>query len=306
LNTLVTGGAGFIGSNLADALIDDGHNVTMVDDLSTGRMENVSQKAEFHQLEISSPVIDKIFEKGKFDLVFHLAAQMDVRKSVKSPIFDAEINILGGINLLLASVKHGVKKFIFSSTGGAIYGEQDYFPADEKHPANPISPYGVSKLAFEKYLYYFLSEYKLPYIALRYANVYGPRQNEKGEAGVVAIFCSRLLEGEKAVVHGDGLQTRDFVFVDDVVKSNLLAMKYDQNGCFNVGTGLETDINTIFDKVKTATGSTQDRINGPGMPGEQRRSVISFELIKKEMGWSPSVSLDDGIQKTADYFKSRK
>jgi UDP-glucose 4-epimerase len=306
LNTLVTGGAGFIGSNLADALIDDGHNVTMVDDLSTGRMENVSQKAEFHQLEISSPVIDKVFEKGKFDLVFHLAAQMDVRKSVKSPIFDAEINILGGINLLLASVKHGVKKFIFSSTGGAIYGEQDYFPADEKHPANPISPYGVSKLAFEKYLYYFLSEYKLPYIALRYANVYGPRQNEKGEAGVVAIFCSRLLEGEKAVVHGDGLQTRDFVFVDDVVKSNLLAMKYDQNGCFNVGTGLETDINTIFDKVKTATGSTQDRINGPGMPGEQRRSVISFELIKKEMGWSPSVSLDDGIQKTADYFKSRK
>jgi UDP-glucose 4-epimerase len=306
LNTLVTGGAGFIGSNLADALINDGHKVTVIDDLSTGRMENVPQKAEFHKLDISSPVIDKIFEKGKFDLVFHLAAQMDVRKSVKSPVFDAEINILGGIYLLQASVKHGVKKFIFSSTGGAIYGEQDYFPADEKHPANPISPYGVSKLAFEKYLYYFLVEHKLPYVSLRYANVYGPRQNEKGEAGVVAIFCSKLLEGEKAVVHGDGLQTRDFVYIDDVVKANLLAMMYDQNGCFNVGTGLETDINAIYDMVKNATGSGQKRINGPGMPGEQRRSVISFELIKKEMGWSPELDIETGIQNTADYFKSRK
>lgn len=306
MNTLVTGGAGFIGSNLADALINDGHKVTIVDDLSTGRMENIPAKAEFHKVDISSPVIEKIFETGKFDLVFHLAAQMDVRKSVQNPIFDAGINILGGINLLQASVKHGVKKIIFSSTGGAIYGEQDYFPADEKHPANPISPYGISKLAFEKYLYYFMVEHKLPYIALRYANVYGPRQNEKGEAGVVAIFCSRLLEGEKAVVHGDGLQTRDFVYVDDVVKSNLLAMKHDKNGCFNVGTGLETDINTIFEKVKGATGSTQERINGPGMPGEQRRSVISYDLIKKEMGWSPSVTLDDGIQKTVEYFKRKK
>jgi UDP-glucose 4-epimerase len=306
LNTLVTGGAGFIGSNLADALIDNGHKVTIVDDLSTGRMENVPQKADFHKVDISSPVIDKIFEKGKFEMVFHLAAQMDVRKSVKSPIFDAEINILGGIKLLQASVKHGVKKFIFSSTGGAIYGEQDYFPADEKHPANPISPYGVSKLAFEKYLYYFQVEHKLPYVSLRYANVYGPRQNEKGEAGVVAIFCSKLLEGEKAVVHGDGLQTRDFVYIDDVVKANLLAMKYDQNGCFNVGTGLETDINTIYDMVKNATGSGQERINGHGMPGEQRRSVISFELIKKEMGWSPEVDIETGIQNTANYFNSRK
>jgi len=306
LKTLVTGGAGFIGSNLADALIDDGHNVTIIDDLSTGRMDNIPHKAEFHKLDISSVVIDKIFEQGKFDLVFHLAAQMDVRKSVKSPIFDAGINILGGINLLQAGAKHKVRKFVFSSTGGAIYGEQDYFPADEKHPANPISPYGVSKLAFEKYLYYFLVEHKLPYVALRYANVYGPRQNEKGEAGVVAIFCSRLLKGEKAVVNGDGLQTRDFVFVDDVVKANLLAMRHDKNGCYNVGTGLETDINTIFDKVKASTGSAQDRVNGPGMPGEQRRSVISYELIKKEMGWSPSVSLDEGIQKTADYFKSRE
>ncbi|UCC78576.1 MAG: NAD-dependent epimerase/dehydratase family protein [Candidatus Zixiibacteriota bacterium] len=305
MNLLVTGGAGFIGSNLADALIDAGHNVTIIDDLSTGRKENVPQKAEFHKLEISSPVVDKIFERGEFEMVFHLAAQMDVRKSVQNPIFDADVNILGGINLLQASVKHGVKKFIFSSTGGAVYGEQEYFPADEKHPGNPISPYGVSKLALEKYLYYYWAEYKIPFISLRYANVYGPRQNEKGEAGVVAIFCSRLLRGEKAVVNGDGLQTRDFVYVDDVVNSNLLAMRHDENGYFNVGTGLETDINTIFEMIKAATGSKQERINGPGKPGEQKRSCITYELIKKELGWSPSVSLDEGIQKTVDYFKSK-
>ena len=205
MNLLVTGGAGFIGSNLADALTAEGHNVTIIDDLSTGRKENIPEEAEFHKLDISSAVVDKIFERGKFDQVFHLAAQMDVRKSVQNPIFDADVNILGGINLLQASVKHGIKKFIFSSTGGAVYGEQEYFPADENHPLNPISPYGVSKLTLEKYLYYYWSEFKLPYVFLRYANVYGPRQNERGEAGVVAIFCSRLLKGEKAVVNGDGL-----------------------------------------------------------------------------------------------------
>ncbi len=305
MKLLVTGGAGFIGSNLADALIDAGHNVTIIDDLSTGRKENVPLKAEFHKLEISSPVVDKVFEMGGFDMVFHLAAQMDVRKSVQNPIFDAEVNILGGINLLQASVKHGVKKFIFSSTGGAVYGEQEYFPADEKHPLNPISPYGVSKMTLEKYLYYYWSEFKLPYISLRYANVYGPRQNERGEAGVVAIFCSRLLKGERAVVNGDGLQTRDFVYVDDVVKSNLLAMGYGKNGYFNVGTGKETDINTVYDKIKKDTGSSQQRINGPALPGEQRRSVISYDLIQKILGWTPAVSLDEGIQKTVDYFKKK-
>jgi len=271
VNLLVTGGAGFIGSNLADALIDDGNNVTIIDDLSTGRKENIPGKAEFHKLDISSPVVDKIFERGKFDQVFHLAAQMDVRKSVQNPIFDAGVNILGGINLLQASVKHGLKKFVFSSTGGAVYGEQEYFPADENHPLNPISPYGVSKMTLEKYLYYYWSEFKLPYVSLRYANVYGPRQNEKGEAGVVAIFCSRLLKGEQAVVNGDGLQTRDFVYVDDVVKSNLLAKGYDKNGCFNVGTSKETDVNTVYDKIRKATGSSQQRVNGPALAGEQNR-----------------------------------
>lgn len=304
MKCLVTGGAGFIGSNLAIALCDLNHDVVIVDDLSMGKLENIPEKAKFHQNDINEPVIDKIFEKEKFDMVFHLAAQMDVRKSVEDPANDAQINILGGINLLHSAMRHGVKKFIFSSTGGAVYGEQDYFPADESHPLRPVSPYGISKLAFEKYLYYYRVQFNAQYIALRYANVYGPRQNSKGEAGVVAIFSERLLRGEKAVVHGDGLQTRDFVYVGDVVDANLKAMEYEGTGEFNVGTGIETDINTMFDKIRAATESSQERVNGPAMPGEQRRSVISYDLIKKSMGWSPAVSLDEGIKKTVEFFRS--
>jgi UDP-glucose 4-epimerase len=305
MKALITGGAGFIGSNLADALIADGHSVTIIDNLSMGKIENIPNEAEFHKIDINSPVVDKIFEKSKFDYVYHLAAQMDVRKSVADPSYDAEINIIGGINLLQASAKHGVKKVIFSSTGGAIYGEQDYFPADENHPQNPISPYGISKLAFEKYLYYYYVEHKLPYIALRYANVFGPRQNEAGEAGVVAIFCSRLLRGDKAVVFGDGLQTRDFVFVRDVVNANILAMKYEKSTAFNIGTGIESDINMLYDKIRDAAGSSQARINEPGKPGEQRRSCISYDKIKAELGWSPSVDLDKGIAETIEFFKMK-
>lgn len=306
MNCLVTGGAGFIGSNLADALLERGDSVAVIDNLSTGRKENVPQKARFYHNDISEPVIDKIFERERFDFVFHLAAQMDVRKSVEDPANDARINILGGINLLTSAVRHNVKRFIFSSTGGAIYGEQDYFPADENHPLRPVSPYGISKLAFEKYLYYFHLQFGLSYMSLRYANVYGPRQNSKGEAGVVAIFCERLLKGEKAIVNGDGLQTRDFVYVGDVVKANLLAMKDDRTGAFNVGTGIETDINGIFEMIKKATGSKQKRVNRDAMPGEQRRSVISYDLIKKEIGWMPAVSLGDGIKRTVDFFRSVK
>jgi UDP-glucose 4-epimerase len=305
MKILVTGGAGFIGSNLASMLVDADHGVVIIDDLSTGKRENVPSGAMFHEMDISSPVVDKIFEREKFDVVFHLAAQMDVRRSVENPVNDAEINILGGISLLQSSVKHGVKKFIFASTGGAIYGEQDYFPADEKHPLNAVSPYGISKLAFEKYLYFYNVQYGLSYAALRYANVYGPRQNSEGEAGVVAIFCERLLQGKEAVVYGDGLQTRDFVYVGDVVRANLLALEYDGCDVFNVGTGTETDINTIFEKIKAATGSVQERINEKAKPGEQRRSSIAYDKIAGQLGWSPDVGLDEGIEKTAAYFRSK-
>jgi UDP-glucose 4-epimerase len=304
MNILITGGAGFIGSNIADALISDGHRVVVVDNLSTGKKANIPADAEFHELDIASPVIDKVLEQGKFDVVFHLAAQMDVRKSVENPANDAAINIIGGIKLLQASMKHKVKKFIFSSTGGAIYGEQEEYPAPETHAANPLSPYGISKLAFEKYLFFYNFQHGLQYVSLRYANVYGPRQNSEGEAGVVAIFCMRLLKEQKAVIYGDGCQTRDFVYVDDVVKANLLALNFKSSMTFNVGTGVETDINTIFEHIRNAAGSKQPRINLDPKPGEQRRSSISSAKIKKYLGWSPSVALDQGIARTVTFFKS--
>jgi UDP-glucose 4-epimerase len=301
----VTGGAGFIGSNLADALIANGHKVTIIDNLITGKRENIPSAAEFQEIDIASPVIDKVFERGQFDVMYHMAAQMDVRKSVENPAFDAEINILGGINLLQACVKHKVKKVIFSSTGGAIYGEQEVFPADELHAANPVSPYGISKLAFEKYLFFYNLQWGLSYVCLRYANVYGPRQNSEGEAGVVAIFCKKLLKGEKAVIYGDGGQTRDFVFVEDVVNANMLALKFDTSMAFNVGTGIETDINNLFEKIRNGVGSKQARINLEGKPGEQRRSCISYDKIKKFLGWEPKVTLDKGVEKTVAFFKAQ-
>jgi UDP-glucose 4-epimerase len=302
---LVTGGAGFIGSQIADALIDKGLNVEVIDNLFTGRRENIPPKAIFHEMDIRSKEIDGIFGKAKYDTVFHLAAQMDVRKSVADPAFDADANILGGINLLQACKNHDVKKVIFASTGGAIYGEQVSFPAKEDHPQNPASPYGISKLAFEKYLRFYKAEYGLDYISLRYANVYGPRQRGDGEAGVVAIFFEYLLSGNKAVIFGDGCQTRDFTYVGDVVHANMLAMSYDKCGTFNVGTGIETDINTLFDAIKAIAGSKQERIYEPAKPGEQRRSVIDYGSIKMAMGWQPRVDLTDGLKKTAEFFKVR-
>ena len=224
MKILVTGGAGFIASQIADAFINEGHQVVILDDLSTGFKKNINPKAKFINSNICDKNLDRLFETEKFDVVNHHAAQMDVRRSVKDPEFDATTNILGTINLLQNCVKYSVKKFMFASTGGAVYGEQDYFPADEKHAQQPKSPYGISKLAVEKYLYFYNSEHKLNYTILRYANIYGPRQNPFGEAGVVAIFSTKLLNGEQPVINGHGKQTRDYVFVGDVVKANLLAL----------------------------------------------------------------------------------
>ena len=302
-NVLVTGGAGFIGSQVADALIVKGFHVEIVDNLFTGRIENVPFQTVFHEIDIRNNSLEDVFKKANFETVFHLAAQMDVRKSVADPAFDAEANILGGINLLQNCRKYGVKKVIFSSTGGAIYGEQETFPATEEHPQNPVSPYGISKLAFEKYLQFYKMEFGLNFISLRYANVYGPRQRGDGEAGVVAIFCERLLSNTKAVIFGDGGQTRDFTYVGDVVKANMLAIDYGKCGFFNVGTGIETDINTLFESIKKAAGSKQQRIHEPALPGEQRRSVIDNTAIKKAMGWEPKINLETGLKHTVDYFK---
>jgi UDP-glucose 4-epimerase len=300
---LVTGGAGFIGSNVADGFIRQGHKVTIIDNLSTGFESNLNKKAKFYKVDIRSAVIDKIFEKIKPDILCHHAAQIDVRKSTNDPILDADINILGSLNLLNACVKLKVKKFIFASTGGAIYGEQDYFPADEKHPANPLSPYGVTKLTIEKYLHFYRETYGIEYVSLRYANVYGPRQNPLGEAGVVAIFAKRLLSKKEAVIYGDGTQTRDFVFVDDAVGSNLLALNFPKSDIFNIGTNIETNINTVFRLLKKMTGSNQKEIHAPPKPGEQQRSVLDYSKAKRILGWSPKHSLEEGIAKTVEFFQ---
>jgi UDP-glucose 4-epimerase len=306
MKILVTGGAGFIGSNVADGFIQEGHQVIIVDNLSTGLESNVNKKAQFFKVDIRSVVIDKIFEKVKPDVLCHHAAQIDVRKSTTDSIFDADVNIIGSLNLFNACVKHKVKKVIFASTGGAIYGEQDYFPADEKHPANPLSPYGVAKLTIEKYLYFYRETYNIDYISLRYANVYGPRQNPLGEAGVVAIFTEKLLTNKEAVINGDGTQTRDFTFVEDVVESNLLALNYPKSDIFNIGIGIETDINTIFRVLKEKTGSKQKEIHGPAMPGEQQRSVLECSKAEKLLVWKPRYNLEEGMAKTVEFYKNMK
>jgi len=306
MNILVTGGAGFIGSNLVDAFVAAGHSTVVVDNLYMGRLENLNPKAKFYLLDIRAPEVAKVFEFEKIDVVCHQAAQMDVRKSVADPGFDAEVNVLGSLNLLQNSLKYGVKKFLFASTGGAIYGEQDYFPADEDHPTRPVSPYGVTKLTVEKYLFYYHQVHGLPYVALRYANVYGPRQNPHGEAGVVAIFTEKMLSGQKPVINGDGRQTRDFVYVGDVVEANLRALEYEKSDIFNIGTGIETDVNTIFHKLNQIIGSNTPECHGPPKDGEQLRSVIDYTKAKKLLGWEPKVNLQRGLQATVDYFRSSK
>ncbi|HEX9251326.1 MAG TPA: NAD-dependent epimerase/dehydratase family protein [Ignavibacteriaceae bacterium] len=304
MKILVTGGAGFIASQIADAFIQEGHQVVILDDLSTGFEKNVNPKAKFIKANICDKSLDKLFETEKFDVVNHHAAQMDVRRSVKDPEFDATTNILGTINLLQNCVKYGVKKFMFASTGGAVYGEQDYFPADEKHNQQPKSPYGISKLAVEKYLYFYNSEHKLNYTILRYANIYGPRQNPFGEAGVVAIFSTKLLKGDQPVINGHGKQTRDYVFVGDVVKANLIALRDEASDVYNIGTGIETDVNQLFNYINDITKANKEEKHGPTAAGEQLRSVITSDKLFKKFGWRPSTKLEEGLKTTVDFFKN--
>ena len=305
MNILVTGGAGFIGSNVADAFIAEGHTVSIVDDLSSGKHENINPKAHFYQFDIQNPGVETIFEKEKIDVVCHHAAQMDVRKSVADPKFDASVNILGMLNVMELGVKYRIKKVLFSSTGGAIYGEQDYFPADEKHPLCPLSPYGITKLATEKYLFFYKATYGIEHVILRYANIYGPRQNPHGEAGVVAIFASKMLKGERPVINGDGKQTRDYVFVGDVVRANLMALRHGNSDIFNIGTGIETDVNELFRHIRTFTGSQCEERHAPAKAGEQLRSVIDHAKAKKILGWEPTVKVSEGLRQTVDFFKSK-
>jgi UDP-glucose 4-epimerase len=306
MKILVTGGAGFIASHVADAFITAGHDVVIIDNLSTGKIENINPKAKFYQLDILDEKVKDIFQTEKFDLVNHHAAQMDIRKSVADPLYDARVNILGTLNLMQNSVDFNVKKFIFISSGGAAYGEQEIFPAPEIHPTRPLSPYGVTKLTGEKYLYFYHTTYGLQYNVLRYANVYGPRQSPHGEAGVVAIFTTRLLNGESPVINGDGKQTRDYVYVGDVVRANVKLLDFHQNETFNIGTSIETDVNQIFNHLNLLCGLNQPEQHGPAKKGEQQRSVIDYTRATQLLNWKPEMDLVNGLKETVEFFKKRK
>jgi UDP-glucose 4-epimerase len=305
---IVTGGAGFIGSHMTDFLIKKGYQVAVIDNLSVGKKKNVNPKARFYRKDINNlaAMLD-IFKREKPDYVLHFAAQIDVRFSVENPWEDARENIIGGINLIEASRRNKIKKFIFSSSGGAIYGGVEKIPTPEACKPHPLSPYGVSKLSFEEYLHCFrhIGKNPLRSVALRYANVYGPRQDAKGEAGVVAIFTDRFLSGKQPIINGDGKNSRDFIYVDDVVRANWLALRArgTHHKIFNIGTSKENNINQIFKKLKKITRSKFKPKHGPAKLGEERRSVLDCARARRELGWKPEVELDAGLEKTVAWFR---
>lgn len=302
MKVLVTGGAGFIGSHIVDSLIDNGYEVCVVDNLSRGNKKNLNKDAKFYEKDIRDTDLVNVFEKEKPDYVIHMAAQINVNASVKDPMDDAMTNIIGSINVLESCRKTGVKKVVYPASA-AIFGEPEYLPVDEKHPLNMISPYGVSKHTVEHYLSVYSKLYGLQYNVLRYANVYGPRQDSSGEGGVVAIFCDTLLRGESPYIFGDGEQTRDFVYVKDVVSANLLALKSNSNGIYNVCTNTEITVNDLFECIGKVINPDIKVIYKEARPGDILKSYMTYDKIKKDMNWSPKYSLEEGIKETADYYK---
>ena len=303
MRILVTGGAGFIASHIVDAYVERGHDVTVVDDLSSGRRENVSPKAELIVADLRERgTIDALRARG-FDLVSHHAAQIDVRVSVADPAADAELNIVATLRLFQSLIEEGVKKIIFASSGGAAYGEPQYAPQDEQHPYAPLSPYGCAKLAIDQYLGFFRSVHGIKATSLRYGNVYGPRQRKDGEAGVVAIFAGALLAGAQARINGSGEQTRDYVFVGDVVRANMAASELDQDGIFNVGTGVETSVNELYDELTRALGIDAKAGHAPAKAGEQLRSVLDGTRLRNLAGLPEPVALSEGLRQTVAWLR---
>ncbi len=303
MKILVTGGAGFIGSHVVELLIGAGHDVAIVDDLSTGRQSNLNPKARFYQVDIRSPQMREVFEQERPEVVDHHAAQMDVRKSVEDPLFDADVNINGSIKLAQLAMEFGTRKFIHISSGGAVYGEPVYLPCDEDHPVRPLCPYGASKYTFEMYLFMFKELYGLDYSVIRYPNVYGPRQDPNGEAGVVAIFIGQMLAGKPVTINGTGEQVRDFVYVGDCAKANLATLEKGSGRTYNLGYGIGTNINQIFDGLKAITGYPQEAQHGPAKAGETFRIYLDASRAKAELGWEPTVDLQEGLRRTVEYFK---
>jgi len=304
MKILVTGGAGFIGSWVAELLIRDGHHVLILDDISSGKEENIPKDAEFIREDIKNhESLDRIFNDFKPEVINHHAAQINVRKSVEDPTLDAKINIIGTLNLLELSKKYNIEKFIFASTGGAIYGEPEIIPTDENTIPQPISPYGVSKYAVESYLSYYKAVYGLSFVALRYSNVYGPRQDPHGEAGVIAIFCNRIVSGDACVIFGDGTQTRDYVFVGDVARANLLSLSA-PDGIYNIGTQKETSVNDLAILLHQSSEKPIKVENSLPRDGEVRRIALNIQKAKDVLDWTPNISLEDGIAQTWKWFEN--
>jgi UDP-glucose 4-epimerase len=305
MKVMVTGGAGFIASNIVDRLVNEGNQVVVVDDLSTGSDDNLNAEARFYRMDIRSPELASVFEAEKPDYVNHHAAQVLVNRSVREPMLDCWLNIEGSLNVIHMSQKYGVKKVIYASTGGALYGEPEYLPVDENHPVNPLAPYGVSKHTAEHYLYLYGVNYGLNYTVLRYPNVYGPRQNPHGEAGVIAIFTRKMLDGERPTIFGDGTATRDYVYVGDIVDANILALSSGDRGTYNLGSSKETSVNVIFDLLKAELDFRLDPIFAPKRVGEVYRIFLTNDKAKSGLGWAPNVSIEEGIGRTVKYYRDR-
>ena len=305
-HVVVTGGAGFIGSNIADAYIAGGWRVTIIDNLSGGDRRNVNPRADFHELDIRDAKAGDLIRELKPDVINHHAAQMDVRKSVEDPANDADVNVIGSLRMLEAAADVAVKRFVFASTGGAIYGEPVEVPQSESHPTAPLSPYGCAKLAVEHYLHYYRVVRGLSGVSLRYANVYGPRQNAHGEAGVVAIFAGRLIDGQQSTINGSGTQTRDFVYVDDVVAANLAASEGEWQGAYNVGSGVETSVNELYDLLGSIAGVETPASHAPAKEGEQMRSVLDGGRLRALAKLPERTALLEGLARTFAWLRDAR